>query len=216
MKRSAQIVASGMVVLMIARAFVVQGAVIRSTSMTPSLLPGDVVLVNRAATGGPIPATGLRLPGYASVQRCDIVFFQLAGAGGVMFAKRVVGVSGDTIAMRKQALYRNGAAVSEVYLAPSTTRDQYDAKMAWQRPYLVDAGVKKPYSPTRDNWGPLVVPPGKYFVLGDERDGSLDSRFWGFLDIRDIRGRAVAVYFSKGNTGVRWSRIGAHLGCQNT
>jgi signal peptidase I len=96
--------------------------------------------------------------------------------------------------------------------------DPYFEEMLWQIPYLVHRPAHwSDYHPTRDNWGPLVVPPGKVFTLGDNRDNSEDSRFWGFLDEGKITGRPMFVYYSFEKeslspfawlTGVRWGRIG--------
>ena len=98
--------------------------------------------------------------------------------------------------------------------------DSYDARMLWQLAFLAQHPRDlSEYRPSRDNWGPLVVPPGKLFALGDNRDNSEDSRYWGFLDVNAIRGRPMFVYYSFRHelspfpwmTGVRWDRIGAAI-----
>ena len=104
------------------------------------------------------------------------------------YIKRIVGVPGDTLEMRNKVLYRNGVEVQEPYTQHS-------------QPLIMIPG--------RDNWGPITVPADKFFALGDNRDDSADSRFWGFLDRNDIRGKAWRIYWSAdGLSNIRLNRIG--------
>jgi signal peptidase I len=121
--------------------------------------------------------------------------------------------------MRDKVLVRNGQRQDEPYARHTDPLgDQADPKMLWQLDFTLDRTLTwRTYHPSRDNWGPLVVPPGKFFALGDNRDRSEDSRYWGFLDQGAVKGRPMFVYYSFENdlanaipwlTSVRWDRIG--------
>ena len=135
--------------------------------------------------------------------------------------KRLIGVPGDTLSMDRGQLYRNGKAISEPWVIrtdPNANADAYQRERMrrWQIPHLV-AGVRtETYHPDLNNWGPIVVPPDSFFMMGDNRDGSYDGRYWGFLPRDNVRGRPLVVYFSYDPnswrsipflTAVRWGRI---------
>ena len=134
------------------------------------------------------------------------------------FVKRVVGLAGDTLEMRDGVLFRNGAAVEEAYVSHTEPgSDPSTEEFRWQRDFLVRQAGAVPvrYHPSRNNWGPIQVPPRDLFVLGDNRDNSLDSRYWGFLPDSLVRGRPLFVYYSYAPdslsafswlTGIRWQR----------
>jgi signal peptidase I len=123
--------------------------------------------------------------------------------------------------MREGRLYLNGELQDEPYVRHSDPRgDGGHPWMDWQTRHLTEEAAAEPYFPSRDNWGPIVVPEERYFVLGDNRDESLDSRYWGFITRPQIKGRAVGLYFSYNNrpdggvpilSRIRWSRIGERL-----
>jgi len=203
------------VLFLLIRTFVVESFVISSGSMENTLLVGDFLLVNKvafgAATPGKLPVIGLqlprfRLPGYDDPRRGEIVVFEYPLDRSLDFVKRCVAVSGDTLEMRDKALYINGTAQAEPYAwytDPRSLRHEnrlfHVRNFHWQYPHLTEErknNHKEPYLPTRDNFGPLVVPQDKYFCLGDNRDNSRDSRFWGFVDREQIKGRPVVLYFS--------------------
>ena len=135
--------------------------------------------------------------------------------------KRLIGLPGDTLEMKDKVLYLNGLAQDEPYV--QHTVDQADGPhpmMAWQRDYVISQEGNGRYQPTRDNWGPLVIPPEHFFMMGDNRDTSLDSRYWGLLDRWRFEGRAVVVYFSYNKDSfrpfpwlreIRWRRIGDRI-----
>jgi signal peptidase I len=110
--------------------------------------------------------------------------------------KRLIGMPGDTLEMKEQVLYINGEAVDEPYVQHDGSGDEVMPWMEWQRDYVAPGIDPVGYRPTRDTWGPLVVPPDRYFMLGDNRDSSLDSRYWGLLERWRLEGRAVFIYFS--------------------
>jgi signal peptidase I len=123
---------------------------------------------------------------------------------------------GDTLEMRSRALYRNGKPIDEAYVVHSAVPDEFHPWMEWQKDHLPSGMDPRAYSPTRDTWGPLVIPEDRYFMLGDNRESSLDSRYWGLLEGWRLEGRAVFTYFSfnKGSyrpfpwvREVRWGRI---------
>ena len=197
------------------RVVALQAFTITSGSMEPTLLVGDYVFANRAAMGSRIPFTALRIPGYAEPRRGDILVFDPPHDDTLILVKRLIGMPGDTLEMRDKVLYRNGEAQDEPYVQYTGVEDFHSASMLWQRDILL-AGSRN-YLPTRDTWGPLVVPPGRYFMLGDHRDDSLDSRTWGTLERWRFEGRVVLRYFSYNRDSykpfpfireIRWDRIG--------
>ena len=188
--------------------------------MEPTLLAGDYVLSNRAAMGGRIPFTALRVPGYAEPKRGEILVFDPPHDDTLIVVKRLIGMPGDTLEMRDKVLYRNGEAQDEPYVQyTDVEQDFHSASMLWQRDILL-ASPRNGYLPTRDTWGPLVVPPDRYFMLGDHRDESLDSRMWGTLERWRFEGRVVLRFFSYNRDSykpfpfireIRWDRIGTRL-----
>ena len=198
------------------RTFLVQTFVITSGSMEGTLLVGDMLLVNRASLGSRIPGTNVRIPGYSSPKRLDVLVFDPPHEDELKLIKRLIGLPGDTLEMRDRVLYRNGEPVDEPYVVHSDEGDDVHPWMEWQRGHLLSNADPGTYAPTRDNWGPLVIPQERYFMLGDNREKSLDSRYWGLLEPWRLEGRALFTYFSynKGSyrpfpaiREVRWRRI---------
>ncbi len=192
------------------RVFVAQAFKIPSGSMIPSLLIGDHILVNKMAYGLQLPQDctfSLSFPPmtcYSSIlliefekpKRGDVIVFRYPEDEDKDFIKRIVGLPGDTIQIRNKIVYVNGKPL--------------DDKGWTQR---IDPGIIDGRITPRDNLGPITVPPDSYFVMGDNRDQSLDSRFWGFVRMNKIKGRAFLVYWSWKGQGpisewVRWERIG--------
>jgi signal peptidase I len=205
------------------RAFILQTWVITSGSMEKTLLVGDLLILNKVAYGAQIPGTDARMPGYAKPKRGDVVVFR-AQHDTLDVIKRIIGMAGDTLEMRRKKLYVNGQQTPEPYvysLDPEGTADGTHPAMSWQHQHVLgDSAARANYQGTRDTWGPFVVPAGQYFMMGDNRDDSLDSRFWGFLDGRRVKGRAAIIYFSYDRTAleplawlreIRWDRIGNRI-----
>jgi len=185
------------ILFVVIRTFVLQPFVITSGSMEGALLVGDMLIANRAAVGVRIPGTHARIPGYSSVKRGDILVFDPPHVDDLKLVKRLIGVPGDTVSMKDGVLTLNGQLQNEPYVKHEyPTGDDPDPRMAWQAEYLVDGIPIETYRPTRDNWGPLVIPEDRYFMLGDNRDTSLDSRYWGLLERWRLEGRASFIYFS--------------------
>jgi len=176
------------------RTFVVQAFKIPSGSMKDTLLIGDHILVNKFIYGVKAPFIKKTMIPIKDPQREDIIVFEFPEDPSKDFIKRVVGIPGDKIEIRNKKLFVNGIPVNSshgIYKDPK-----------------IYAARTQP----RDNLGPITVPEGKLFVMGDNRDFSYDSRFWGFVDMIAVKGKAFIIYWSwdKDHFGVRWSRLG-HL-----
>jgi signal peptidase I len=219
-KEWAKSIAIALVLFLFLRTFLVQTFVITSGSMKETLLVGDMLVVNRAALGSRIPGTGLTIPGYSAPRLGYIIVFDPPHEETIMLIKRLVGMPGDTLEMRNRVLYRNGDRMDEPYVVHQDAADGADPRMAWQRDHLVSDVDPVAYEPTRDNWGPLVIPDDRYFMLGDNREQSLDSRYWGLLERWRLEGRALFTYFSYDRESfrpfpwireVRWGRIGGGI-----
>ncbi|HEY0674569.1 MAG TPA: signal peptidase I [Longimicrobiales bacterium] len=209
----------GFAIFLVLRAFLLQTWVITSGSMEGTLMVGDLLILNKVAYGAPVPGTQKRLPGYTEPRRGDVVVFR-AQHDTLDVIKRLIGLPGDTLSMKDGDLYLNGRKQVEPYVRHiSPNSDGTHPWMEWQFRYLTSDVAKDEYRPTRDNWGPIVVPAGHYFLLGDNRDESLDSRFWGFLDPARVKGKATLVYYSYERDSlkpfpwlhVRWDRIGDRI-----
>lgn len=211
------------ILFLVIRTFVVEAFKIPTSSMERTLLVGDFLLVNKAVYGAEIPATGLHLPAIEEPERGDVVVFHPPHDPVRNYVKRLVGLPGDTLEMRDKVLYVNGSRQVEPYARyMDRSGDAVHPAMSWQYGYLISElhASHDEYRPSRDNWGPLVVPAGKYFVLGDNRDNSEDSRYWGFVDRESIRGRPVFVYYSFDPSmkvdfpwldRIRWDRLGESI-----
>lgn len=208
------------VLFLVLRSFLVQTFVITSGSMEETLLVGDFLMVNRAAIGSRIPLTSVRIPGYSTPRRGDVIVFDPPHEEDLKLVKRLIGKAGDTLQMRNRVLFINGEAQDEPYLKHSDVADEMHPWMEWQRDHLVSTVDARSYAPTRDTWGPLVIPDGYYFMMGDNRETSLDSRYWGLLDDWRLEGRAVFIYFSYNKESyrpfpwlreIRWGRVGSGI-----
>jgi signal peptidase I len=198
------------------RAFVLQTFVITSGSMEDTLLVGDFLMVNRVALGSRIPGTRVHVPGFSRPERGDVLVFDPHHDPDLKLVKRLIGMAGDTLEMRGGDLFLNGQRQEEPYVRHLGVPDESHPWMTWQPSHLLPEVDRGTYRPTRDNWGPLVIPEGHYFMLGDNRDTSLDSRYWGPLEQWRIEGRAVFKYFSYDRDSlvpfawlrrIRWNRI---------
>lgn len=187
-----------LVLFLVIRTFLLQSFYISSGSMRPSLLVGDVLMVSKASYGAQIPGTAVRLPGWDEPSRGEIVIFRPEHDPDTDVVKRVVGEPGDTLEMEDRELFVNGERKEEPYVTHSEPPGQNEVHpwMSWQLSALAAGVNADDYSPSRDDWGPVVVPEDEYFVMGDNRESSLDSRFWGFLEGSRIRGKVSFIYYS--------------------
>jgi signal peptidase I len=160
------------------RTFVVQAFKIPSGSMLPTLLIGDHLLVNKFIYGIRVPFTGQILIPIKSPSQGDVVVFRFPKDRTIDYIKRVIGTPGDTIEIKDKKVFINGEPLNDPHAQFSSS-----------------AVLSAKASP-RDNLGPIVVPEQRVFVMGDNRDNSYDSRFWGFVEQRDILGKAFILYWS--------------------
>lgn len=190
------------------RSSVVQAFWVPSGSMLPTIQIGDHIFVNKLAYTVRMPIADVPLTEFHAPERGDIVVFVRPGDPNTDLIKRVIAVEGDTIEIRKKKLFLNDAPIEDV-----------------------NAHFEEPVAlGQRDNMRRQTVPKGKFFVMGDNRDKSYDSRFWGYANIADIKGRATFVYWSRDSqtcwdelrrNGVsrlltstclpRWRRFGLHI-----
>jgi signal peptidase I len=219
-----------LVIFLFLRTFFIEAYRIPSGSMIPSLLVGDWLFVNKLVYGPHIPFTGINLPGYREPQRWDIVVFvsppqvDQPEDPTPTLVKRIVGMPGDTLYMRDARLFVNGVEQTQGYGSQSTYDDpaapnEVSPLFDWQhRIELRDSRFGPPPNPpTHDNWGPLLIPPRYFFMMGDSRYNSKDSRYWGIVPRENIRGRPMFVYYSWNAddsdrplpfiTDIRWGRI---------
>ena len=177
------------------RTFVVQAFKIPSGSMKPTLLIGDHILVSKFIYGIKIPYFRKTLIPIRDPQRGEIIVFIYPEDRSKDFIKRVIGVGGDTIEIRNKKIFLNGMPYD-------------DKKGVYVDDFIIPGSIQP-----RDNFGPVPVPKGTVFAMGDNRDQSYDSRFWGFVDLKDVMGKAYIIYWSwnKEDSSVRWNRLGSLL-----
>ncbi|MBN2439165.1 MAG: signal peptidase I [Deltaproteobacteria bacterium] len=177
------------------RTFVIQAYKIPSGSMKPTLLIGDHILVSKFNYGIRLPLIRSTLLRVGTPHRGDIVVFIYPEDRSKDFIKRLVGLPGDTIEIRDKKILINGTPWNDTY---GVNVDN-----------LIIPGSVQP----RDNFGPVKVPEGSLFVMGDNRDESYDSRFWGFVPMKEVLGKALIIYWSWNHDDhrVRWNRIGSIL-----
>jgi signal peptidase I len=174
------------------RTFIVQAFKIPSGSMKETLQIGDHILVNKFIYGVKLPFIDKTIIPIKDPQRGDIIVFKFPEDPTKDFIKRVIAIGGDTVKVRNKKVYVNGKQVE--YKQAQFTDNQ------------ILPGSLQP----RDYYGPVTVPQDNLFVMGDNRDQSYDSRFWGFVNLRAVKGEAFIIYWSwdKSKFGVRWNRIG--------
>jgi signal peptidase I len=220
----AKAIGAALLIWIVLRSFLVEAFRIPSASMENTLLIGDFLFVNKAVFGGEleIPLTGInccRLPAFSTPRRQQVVIFRSVedSTPDLNIVKRVIGVPGDTLQMVHDTVIRNGVRLEEPYalhtaLAPIPEEEfRLQLIRSWQLPHYVGRDAAR-YRPTTRDWGPIVVPEQHYFVMGDNRDESYDSRFWGFLPRAHIRGRPLFIYMSIATRPfrIRWNRLFKH------
>ncbi len=183
------------------RTFIIQAFKIPSGSMLPTLQIGDHLLVSKFIYGVKMPFTGTTLIPIKSPQHGDVVVFKYPEDKSIDYIKRVIGVPGDTITIKNKKVFINEKLIEDPHA------------------FFASENIipKKLIEGRRDHLPAIKVPEGKVFVMGDNRDNSHDSRFWGFVDQRDILGKAFIIYWSwdikkdlfsfQRFTSVRWGRI---------
>jgi signal peptidase I len=164
--------------------------------MMDTLVVGDYILVNKFLYGAELPFSDTHLPGFRKPERGDIVVFKYPNDENRDFIKRIIAVGGDTVQVQDNRVKLNGRPIEEPYVRPGSI----PAVPSGHCGYLYGCD-------------PLVVPPGSYFVMGDNRDNSQDSRYWGFVRREKIRGKAFLIYWSWNGEShwPRWGRLGNWL-----
>lgn len=187
----AEAIIIALLLALLIRTFVIQAFKIPSGSMIPTLTIGDHLLVNKFIYGIRIPFVSGRFLVFKEPQRGDIIVFEYPEDPKRDFIKRVIAVGGDKIEIKDKVVYVNDKAINEPYVV--------------HKDKSIDMGP-------RDNLSRRIVPKGKFFVMGDNRDQSHDSRFWGYVDFDKIKGKAFILYWSwdSKENWIRWRRIG-HL-----
>ena len=184
------------------RTFVVQAFKIPTGSMEPNLLVGDHLLVNKFVFAPTLSSVERAILPVTAIRRGEIVVFKYPEDPERDFIKRVIGLSGETIELRDRRILVNGRAIEEPYAHYLPRPD---------RP----GGSEITSDDVRERYGPVVVPSGSVFVMGDNRDNSQDSRYWGFLPKENIKGKALMIYWSFDSsegglnlfTQTRWARL---------
>ena len=228
-------IGAAILLFFVIRTFLITAYSIPSESMENTLLVGDYLMANNAVFGATLPFTNVKLPAFRDPHAGEIVVFRPTyNEPQIDVVKRVIGTPGDTLQMANGQLYRNGRRVPEPYahygapddaiplegfglMDPNVKPEAYGAKN--HLPLLLPSVDARAYRPTRNTWGPLVVPAGHYWLMGDNRDQSLDSRFMGPIPRRVIRGKPLFIYYSYDKrdpdaafprfiTAARWRRIG--------
>ena len=163
------------------RIFVGEASVVPTASMEGTILVGDHLFMDKLLYGPEIPLVNWRLPMLKTIHRGDIVVFHYPKNPAETFLKRVAAIGGDRVELRNSVLYINSVPVREPYAV-----------------YHVQA------NDPQESWGPTVVPEGKLFVMGDNRDNSSDSRDWGFVPVENVIGEPLFVYWSYDAPTARW------------
>lgn len=187
----AEAIGMALLLALFIRTFIVQAFKIPSGSMIPTLQIGDHILVNKLSYGVRLPFLESYLVEFKKARRGDVVVFVFPEDRSKDFIKRVIGVEGDLVEIRGKKLYINNQPVED-----SHAHFEGDDPLG---------GLH-----IRDDYGPTRVPQGHIFVMGDNRDRSYDSRFWGFVSLEDVKGKAFLIYWSWDGTDrwVRWERLG--------
>jgi signal peptidase I len=218
-RESLESIGIAVLVALLLRAFVVEPFKIPSGSMIPTLAIGDQIFVNKYVYGIRVPLTSMRLVDFSLPQRGEVIVFICPNPPNEDYIKRVVGLPGDQIAVHNGILYLNGAAVQT---EPTGSNEFVDRDPASGRWYTFEAAT---YTETIDgrahvvihdravirsgaDFGPAVVPDDTVFVMGDNRDHSFDSRAWGPVPLSSILGRSLFVWWSWGEHGLDFGRLG--------
>jgi len=181
----AEAIILALILALFIRTFVVQAFKIPSPSMVPTLLVGDHILVNKFLFGFRVPFADGKIIAIREPERGDVIVFRYPRDRKLDFIKRCVAVGGETVEVREKQVFINGEAVE------------------FEQAVFLDEGS---LLTGRDTFGPVTVPEGKVFVMGDNRDNSNDSRFWGYVDLKDVKGKAMVIYWSW-NKAKRWPRF---------
>ena len=189
-------IAIAILIALFIRTFVVQAFKIPSSSMEPTLQVGDHLLVNKFIYGIRFPFIGTKYFQFKTPQRGDIIVFVYPKDHSKDFIKRVIGTEGEKVQIVRNKIYINNQLIDDPW-------GRYDERAPSSK-----------YLQAMEIFGPVTVPGNSVFVLGDNRDNSQDSRFWGFVNVNQVKGKALIIYFSWDRYAenllekVRWARFG--------
>jgi len=192
-------IAIAILLALVIRTLIVQAFTIPSGSMMDTLLVGDYILVNKFLFGPEVPLTEYRLPSLRRPDRGDIIVFKYPQDEKRDFIKRIVATPGETVQVRGQQVLINGRPIDEPYVR--------------RNPAPLGHSGSAGFCGYAYACEPLLVPPGSYFVMGDNRDNSQDSRYWGFVKRDKIKGKAFLIYWSwdSDRHWLRWWRLGRYI-----
>jgi signal peptidase I len=206
-----------LLIVFVIRSFIVEPFRIPSGSMRPTLLEGDFILVNKFTYGIRLPLLGKKVFSLNEPKQGDILVFRFPNNPKIDFIKRVIAVPGDKVSYKDKVVYVNGKPLEQTFLG--ITQDKEPSGFSYPVSHFreaLDSGSHSIYvHPTFDqNYGEVTVPAGSYFVMGDNRDKSDDSRAWGFVPEELILGKAFLIWMSWDNQAkdMRWARMGTRLG----
>lgn len=185
-----------LITVLFIRAMVVEATVVPTGSMQNTILIGDHLFLDKVLYGPQIPFTDYHLPAIKQFKRGDVIAFRYPLDPKVVFVKRLIGLPGDTIQVKNKQLYVNGELLQEPCVVHSDPQTYPDTEWVPR-----DARV-------RDNFGPVTVPPENYFAMGDNRDESLDGRYWGFVPRDNVVGQPMFIYWSYDAPTKVWTATG--------
>lgn len=203
-----------LLIVFLLRSFLFEPFRIPTGSLEPTLLTGDFILVNKYDYGVRLPVMHKKVYGESKPKRGDIMIFRWPPNPKVDFIKRVIGLPGDRISYINKELYVNDEKIPQTFLQTSKARnesgDEWDALEKQENLLGVKHHIYIDSSKSSRDYHDIIVPEGMYFVMGDNRDDSADSRYWGFVPDKNIVGKAVLVWMSwdSNKMGIRWDRIG--------
>jgi signal peptidase I len=194
----AEAIAIAILLALVIRSLIVQAFTIPSGSMMDTLLVGDYILVNKFLYGPEVPLTDVHLPGLRQPERGDIIVFKYPQDEKRDFIKRIVAIPGERVQIRGHQVLVNGKALDESYVKQNES---------------TFPSAQPGYCGYAYGCEPTTVPPDSYFVMGDNRDNSQDSRYWGFVKRDKIKGKAFLIYWSwdSDRHWLRWRRLGHYI-----
>jgi len=204
-----------LLIVLLIRSFLVQPYRVPTGSLEPTIMPGDFILVNQFVYGLRLPLLNKKILEIGEPKRGDIALFQFPDNPAVVYVKRIIGLPGDSIEYRNKQLYINGEqAVQKNVQQMNTTSNEGKSEETEVRKTENLLGVShdiliSPHK-NQDQDFSVILPEGEYFVMGDNRDNSYDSRYWGFVPERNLVGKAMFIWFSwdKDRHWISWDRIG--------
>ncbi|MEK6731441.1 MAG: signal peptidase I [Pseudomonadota bacterium] len=203
--------------VLVIRSFIIQPFTVPTGSLEPTVQPGDFLAVNQFVYGLRLPVINKKIVPVSNPKRGDIVVFEFPANTRVDFVKRVVGLPGDHLVYKNKTLYINGQEMKQTWVSDGIDYEPptmtFPVTIMQENLEGVVHHIQLNPSKKDSSVYDVTVPKGQYFMMGDNRDGSEDSRFWGFVPERDLIGKAFFIWMSwdKQKHWVKWSRIGRRI-----